>query len=101
MTEQRQQPQPQPQPQPTPTAPATQPFRIPPTIPAIQNVAQYLAIGQGPDGKPTLYTFDLNLGQWGIASSQAMESIMIATGVSPELIRQLKITLPHYLAGVV
>ena len=93
------QPQPQPVPQPQPEPQEHPAFQVPATIPAIQNVGQYLAIGRGPDGSPQLYSYDLNLGRWGVATNSAMEQIMVASGVNPDLIRQLKMALPGYLGS--
>ena len=93
------QPQPQPVAQPQPEPTLERPV-YPDAIPGIQNVGQYLAIGRGADWKPALYSYDLNLERWGVATNQAMESIMIASGVSPDLIRQLKMALPGYLNGL-
>ena len=76
------QPQPQPQPQHAqPPAP-----RIPATIPGIQNVSEYLAIG--PQGQ--LYSFDINLLRWGMSSAQTMEKIMVASGIPPQTLQAIK-----------
>lgn len=78
------QPQPQPQPQPDP-----QPIQQSPqisTVPAIQNVHNYMAIG--PQGQ--LYAYDINLGQWTIAGQQHMEQVMLASGIPPQTLNAIK-----------
>lgn len=82
-TQQPQQPQPQPQPHQVQQQHYQQ---IPATIPAIQNTLNYMAIG--PQGQ--LYSYDLNLRQWGMANSQQMEKIMVASGIPPQTLQAIK-----------
>lgn len=78
--------QPQPQPQPVPPPQHYQSMNVPSTIPGIQNVVNYLAIG--PDG--SMYAYDINLGQWGHATATHMERVIAASGIPPQVLHQIK-----------
>lgn len=82
--QQSNQPQPQPVQQPV-QQPVAQVY-IPATIPAIQNTTTYLAIG--PQGQ--LYSYDLNLATWGMASGKDLEKIMVASGIPPQTLEAVR-----------